>query len=493
MTNRIPAAALGLALAFALGACVPQETPSFREHVLNRIAFGPDAWSKNRMAKLGGAYAYIEEQLNPSSIPDTPVNNMLSAYPALNLSFADRVKLTAGTLAGWPQMSDDELFAELEHAKILRAVYSHRQLQEVLVDFWFNHFNVQVNGGGWAIEASAPYVRKAIRPYVLGNFEDMLVAVAKSPAMLYYLDGWRNLKPKAGSPFTRMNENYGRELLELHTVGVENYTQEDVQEVARCFTGWTIDDTLPNGFYFNADEHDTGSKLVLGQLVVPAGGGVGDGLAVLHFLAHHPDTAQRIARELLVRFVTENPPQSLVDHIAQTFLDSGGDLRAVMHEILVSAAFSDPSNFRTKVKSPFVFAVSAARALGTTSTSVTDGVHALTYWAGEPLFRQAAPTGFPEVSEDWDGVGTLIQRVNFLYETTAQTNGFVFPWPMTDPGDDTLLVNELESWLFMAPLSDATHQAVLHYASIIPYYYVNEKRIGALAYAMLASPEFFMH
>jgi uncharacterized protein (DUF1800 family) len=481
---------LGLSLALA---CVPKDQVDFREHVLNRLGFGPNAWSEARINTVGGIDAYIEEQLHPETIPDPEVDSMLQAFPTLDMTFAERMLLTEGMMPGMPMMTNNQLLDELEDAKILRAVYSRRQLQEVLVDFWFNHFNVKVNGGGFAVEAAGPYERDAIRPHVLGRFEDMLVAVAHSPSMLFYLDNWRSFKEKPTVVNTRMNENYARELLELHTVGVDNYTQQDVEEVARCFTGWTIDTTLDDGFYFWAEEHDTGSKVVLGELLIPAGGGEEDGMAVLSYLARHPATAQNLARKLLIRFVSEDPSQELVDLIANHYLATDGDLREVMRLIFSSAAFSSRNNYRTKVKRPFHFAVSAARALGTTTTDVVDGVHALTFWSGEPLYREGSPKGFPDVSEAWLGVGPMLERVNFLYETKDQTNGFYFDWPVSDPGDDVVLLNNLQSWLFMTPVSDETRAAFLHFGTLQAHFVVGQKRIEMMTYALLSSPEFFLH
>lgn len=492
---RTRTAVIALILAFSTAvACVPKgETLGFREHVLNRIGYGPNAWSRDRMAQLGGAAAYIEEQLNPASIPNGPLEAMLDAYVTLDLTFAERVLLTDGMMPGMPMMSDTALIDEQENSKILRAVYSRRQLEEVLVDFWFNHFNVKINNGGFSVAAIAPYERDAIRPHVLGRFEDLLVAVAQSPAMLYYLDNWRNIKDVEWAVSSRMNENYGRELLELHTVGVDNYTQQDVVEVTRCFTGWTVDKTLDDGFWFDAENHDDGSKLVLGELLVPAGGGIEDGLSVLAYLAHHPATAQTIARKLLIRFVTEDPSQELVDQIAGVFLATDGDLREVTRAVLQVPEFSSPALFRSKVKRPFVLAASAARALGTTSTAITQGAHAVTAWAGEPLYRMRAPTGYPDVSGAWLGVGSLIERINFIYTASRMQNGYSWVWPIVDPGDDQALVTELQDWLLMTPVSSETRQALVDYGAIQPHYVVGDKRLEVMSYAMLTSPEFFLH
>ena len=212
---------------------------------------------------------------------------------------------------------------DLAEAKVLRAVYSERQLEEVLDDFWFNHFNVFFDKGADRYLVTA-YERDAIRPHVLGKFRDLLEATAKSPAMLFYLDNWQSVGPDAPQPRQArqarrgLNENYGRELMELHTLGVNGgYTQKDVTEVARCFTGWTIyRPQMGGGFFFNARLHDNGEKVVLG-VTIPAGGGMADGEKVLDILAHHPSTAHFISRELAQRFVADDPPEALVDRMAR--------------------------------------------------------------------------------------------------------------------------------------------------------------------------------
>ncbi len=235
---------------------------------------------------------------------------------------------------------------DLMESKLMRAVYSNRQLDEVLADFWFNHFNVYLDKGADHYLITA-YERDAIRPHVLGKFRDLLEATAKSPAMLFYLDNWQSVGPntpqarRAGNqPRRGLNENYGRELMELHTLGVEGgYTQKDVTEVARCFTGWTIEQPQRGGkFFFNPRMHDNGEKTVLG-VTIPAGGGIEDGEKVLDILAHHPSTAHFISKKLAMRFVADEPPASLVDRMSQTFLKSDGDLREVMRTMLNSKEF----------------------------------------------------------------------------------------------------------------------------------------------------------
>jgi uncharacterized protein (DUF1800 family) len=382
------------------------------------------------------------------------------------------------------------IVAELQASRILRAVYSERQLQEVLVDFWSNHFNVFAGKGAdrWLLVS---YDRDTIRPHTMSKFGDLLVATAQSPAMLFYLDNFQSVSPdasrarmnqrqqgglrglfmdqlmrgnagarrgamnpngrggqRAGMPAGNtpqrpeqplaqqpppqqrrprgINENYARELMELHTLGVDGgYTQKDVQEVARCFTGWTI--LNPRGFrntgagggmegeagkfYFNARLHDDGEKFVLGHKI-PSGGGVRDGLMVLDILAHHPSTAKFIATKLARRFVMDEPTPQLVERIAAAFTRSDGDIRETLRAIFSSPEFNSPESFRAKIKTPFELAVSAIRTLG----GETNGGPMIHQWIarmGEPLYGYQAPTGYPDKAENWVNTGALLERLNF--------------------------------------------------------------------------------
>lgn len=321
------------------------------------------------------------------------------------------------------------VISDLREAKVLRAVYSNRQLEEVLVDFWYNHFNV-FEGKTQVRPLLATYERDAIRPYVLGHFKDMLLAVAHHPAMLYYLDNWESIAPGAfdigpfAPPVEQMarqfaqrargiNENYGRELMELHTLGVDGgYTQADVVAVARCFTGWTIAKPANDPhFVFAPFMHDWDAKVVLGHSI-PAGGGESDGLKVIDILAHHPSTAHFISKELAQRFVADNPPQSLVDRMAQTFLRTDGDLRAVLSTMFNSSEFYSDAAWQTKVKSPFEMVVSAVRATG---GDAADGFNLAQRVAdlGEPLYGKLEPTGYPNTGDAWLNTAGLFARMNF--------------------------------------------------------------------------------
>jgi len=360
---------------------------------------------------------------------------------------------------------------ELQMSRILRAAYSERQLQEVMVDFWTNHFNVFAGKGAdrWLLTS---YDRDTIRPNTLGKFYDLLRADAESPAMLFYLDNFQSVSPNAQAgpqqrpgaargPLAQLmrggnqtpsmsnnparqqpppqqqrrgiNENYARELMELHTLGVDGgYTQKDVQEVARCFTGWTI--YAPRGagaaaqammdgrriemlrnnagkFYFNPRVHDDGEKTVLGHKI-SAGGGVKDGLMVLDILAHHPSTAKFIATKLVRRFVADEPPPALVDRVAQTFMKTDGDIREVLKTIFSSPEFNSPEAYRAKVKRPFELAISAVRTLG----ADTNGGPQMHQWIarmGQPLYGFQTPNGYADVAENWVNTGALLERMNF--------------------------------------------------------------------------------
>jgi len=312
---------------------------------------------------------------------------------------------------------------DLTEAKVLRAVYSSRQLQEVLDDFWYNHFNVFLEKGADRYLVTE-YERDAIRPHVLGKFRDLLEATAKSPAMLFYLDNWQSVGPNApgagrgnGKQARRgLNENYGRELMELHTLGVNGgYTQKDVTEVARCFTGWTINQPQRGGkFMFNPRLHDNGEKVVMG-VKVPAGGGESDGEKVLDILAHHPATAHFISLKLAMRFVADAPPESLVARMAETFQKTDGDIRAVLETMLKSKEFWSEGAYRSKMKSPLEMVASAVRAVNGNVDFAFPLVNQVAQ-LGEPLYRKVEPTGYSNSSKEWMNSAGLMARMNFALQ-----------------------------------------------------------------------------
>ena len=306
---------------------------------------------------------------------------------------------------------------DLMEGKLLRSVYTNRQLEEVLTDFWFNHFNVFIDKGQDRTLVTA-YERDVIRANVFGKFKDLLLATAQSPAMLFYLDNWQSVgpdtNPRQGKKNARgLNENYGREIMELHTLGVDGgYTQQDVTEVARCFTGWSIRQPQQGGgFQFNARVHDNGEKHVLG-VTIPAGGGMNDGLTVIDILAKHPSTARFISKSLAIRFVSDNPPETLVTKMANTFTSTGGDLREVMRTMLAASEFWDPAMYRNKLKSPLEMVASSIRAVdGDVSSALA--LTGLMNQLGEPLYRKIEPTGYSNRGNDWMNSASLLARMNF--------------------------------------------------------------------------------
>jgi uncharacterized protein (DUF1800 family) len=320
---------------------------------------------------------------------------------------------------------------ELIENKLYRAIYSNRQLEEVLVDFWMNHFNV-FNGKGPDRLLLTSYERDAIRPYIFGHFKDMLLATARHPAMLFYLDNWQSQSPPDNMFVSEgrrpgINENYARELMELHTLGVDGgYTQQDVVAVARAFTGWTIYDQAKYAeFQFNSPVHDRKEKVILGH-VLPAGRGEQDGLDVIDILAHHPSTAKFISKKLAQRFIADDPPQPVIDRMAATFTKTDGDLRAVLQTMFGSPEFLSEGAWRSKVKSPLEMIVSAMRAL---NADVTDTFLIAQRIAdlGEPLYGKLEPTGYPNTSDAWTNTAGLLGRINFATALSAgQISGLKF-------------------------------------------------------------------
>ena len=440
-------------------------------HVLNRIGFGPRPGDVERIQAIG-IQQYIDQQLHPARVPEPGMTARLAGLATVGLSSRDiaeeyaRPMLEARRARKQQQRSAaDEpetmrrpqdappglqranlVVVELAEQKLQRAIYSERQLEEVLADFWFNHFNVDARKGRVRFLLTE-YEREAIRPHVLGKFRYLLEATAKSPAMLFYLDNWMSADPNgphldgpgrraafgAGSkrpwrggalPGIRqrptpnrtprgLNENYARELMELHTLGVEGgYTQKDVTEVARAFTGWTIDNPRGGGgFRFEPRLHDAGAKMVLGHSL-KAGGGIRDGEQVLDILASSPSTARFISTKLARHFVSDVPPAGLVDRLAARFTDTHGDLRAVMTLLLASPEFLAPASYRAKVKTPFEFVVSAVRATGAQLADTRMLVKAVQD-LGMPLYQCQPPTGYKDTADAWTNTGALVNRMNF--------------------------------------------------------------------------------
>ena len=403
-------------------------------HVLNRLGYGAAPGDIERV-RQAGLSAYIDRQLHPDRIPDAAMARRLARFETLSASTAElarkyfipalmmrRARQREGAPPDTPRepsqamRAERSVLAELTQQKILRAAYSERQLQEVLVDFWFNHFNVFAGKGPTRMYLTE-YERDAIRPHVLGRFRDLLGATAHSPAMLFYLDNWQSASDARGAGRNRrprgLNENYARELMELHTLGVDGgYTQKDVQEVARAFTGWTIDRPRQGGgFRFEPRMHDAGEKVVLGHRLA-AGGGKTDGERVLDLLAAHPSTARFIAAKLARKFVADDPPAALVDRAAARFRETGGDIREVVRTIVTSPEMFAPAARRAKVKTPFEFVVSAVRASGVELTNAMPAAQSLRE-LGMPLYGCQPPTGYADRAAAWVNTGALLGRMNF--------------------------------------------------------------------------------
>ncbi|MEO8430296.1 MAG: DUF1800 domain-containing protein [Acidobacteriota bacterium] len=438
-------------------------------HVLNRLAFGPRPGDVDRVLRIG-IRPWIEAQLRPESLPDSQLPARLASLETLSMAQSEifdrfekplreareRRKLAAAaaspTVNGEaqasgagndaredmarlpPEQRPRRLVAELATAKVLRAAFSERQLNEVMVDFWMNHFNVYAAKGLDRVLLTS-FERDTIRPRIWGRFEDLLLATAKSPAMLFYLDNARSVadpehRPAARRSFRRepspasagtpetaraakggLNENYARELMELHTLGVDGgYTQKDVTELARVLTGWSMERAASGEFTFRPRAHDAGSKTVLGHVF--AAGGMDEGEAMIRILARHPATARHLARKLCERLVSDDPPDALIARVAARSLASGGDLRETVRAVVESSEFFDPAFFQAKVKSPFEYVVSAVRASGS-STDAGRPLLKQIEQMGEPLYLCQPPTGYSDAAAAWVNSGAIVARLNF--------------------------------------------------------------------------------
>jgi uncharacterized protein (DUF1800 family) len=415
------------------------------------------------------------------------------------------------------------VLGELAEAKLLRAIYSNRQLDEVMTDFWFNHFNVFIGKGPDRYMISA-YEREVIRPHALGKFKDILAATAKSPAMLFYLDNWQSVgpdselalygpqrrgghrgrfappRPQGKNRPSGLNENYAREIMELHTLGVDGgYTQKDVTELAKVLTGWTIERPQLGGeFKFNERAHEPGSKYVLGHKV--GDHGEKEGEEMLDVLAHHPSTAKFISRKLAMRFVSDNPPQALVDRMAETFLKKDGDIREVLRTMFRSPEFWAADAYRAKMKTPFEFVASAARASGADIQNALPLVGTLNRM-GMPLYAMQPPTGYSMKAEAWVNSSALLNRMNFALQLASGK----LPGTSLDPlglirgpapADSQAALAALEQSILAGDVSPQTH-AVMQKQLGDPQ--IAQRRLddadkkpnyGAIAGLIMGSPEF---
>jgi uncharacterized protein (DUF1800 family) len=513
-------------------------------HALNRLGFGPRPGQVEQIEKTG-LENWLQSQLHPENIADPVVDARLAQFPALRLSAAalldqyppqdiaakrlgmkvdeyqkhlQELAKQPGGAGSLPFKDQNEIVNEVMEAKIVRAVYTERQLAEQLSDFWFNHFNIFVykDLDRWYL---IPYERDAIRPHVLGKFRDLLEATAKSPAMLFYLDNSSSADPHAfdrlklhpvhARPGEKLppiggkrglNENYGRELMELHTLGVDGgYKQQDVIEVARAFTGWTIESPRENpAFYFDDRIHDPDPKRVLGKKI--KAGGIKDAEQVLDLLVKDKHTAHHIALELAEHFVSDDPPPALVEHMAKTFEKSKGDIRAVMTTMIYSPEFWSRAAFRAKVKTPFELVASTARAMG----ADVDQPMPLAQWVsriGEPLYQCLTPNGYSDKAATWVSTGALLNRMNFAVALTSNKvrgaqvdiNSLVG----TDLGANSkLALARVETEFLAGQVSDSTH-ATLEKEMTEPRILgaklddpVTQVNVGLITGLVLGSPEF---
>lgn len=554
-------------------------------HVLNRLGFGARPGDVEKVKAIG-VQKYIEQQLNASAIDDAVAEKKVSNLEVFNLSTAEvfakypnpgaLLRALEGGRAAVAQngqnanaavktpeeMTDQErrerqqklaeyyrkydlrpanqLQPQITANRVLRAVYSERQLQEVMVDFWQNHFNVFAGKAAvrWYIPS---YERDVLRKNALGNFKDLVVGTAQHPAMLFYLDNFESVAPNAQqannapgrlqqairsgnlTPQMRermkerqgltdaqidqrikqaqnvqqrakrgLNENYARELMELHTMGVDSgYTQKDIVEVARAFTGWTIadprgyrraaaaeingmeeqrlarlqrqagipDDIESGQFYFNERWHDKDTKTVLGQKVNE--GGMKDGLKVIDILVKSPATAKFIARKLAVKFVSDTPSDALVGRVAEAFTKSNGDIKSTLRAIFNDKEFWAPETYRAKIKTPMELAVSAIRTIGA-DTNSSPAVLAMLNKLGEVPYGYQAPTGYPDTAEDWVNTGALLERLNFAVALAGnQIPGTRVDLKRFDAADKTAIMNNALAIVLDNDVSPATRATLL--------------------------------
>lgn len=555
-------------------------------HVLNRLGFGARPGDLEKV-KAMGVEKYIEQQLNATAIDDSVAEKKVANLEVFNLSTAEvfakypnpgaLLRALEGGRAAAAQnaqnapntapkapeeMTDQErrerqqklaeyyrkydlrpanqLQPQITANRVLRAVYSERQLQEVMVDFWQNHFNVFAGKAAvrWYIPS---YERDVLRKNALGNFKDLVAGTAQHPAMLFYLDNFESVAPNAQpannnpgrlqqavrdgklTPQMRerlkerrgltdsqidqrikqaqtvqqrakrgLNENYARELMELHTMGVDSgYTQKDIVEVARAFTGWTIadprgyrraaaaeingmedqrlarlqrqagipDDIESGQFYFNERWHDKDAKTVLGQKVNE--GGMKDGLKVIDILTKSPATAKFIARKLAVKFVSDTPSDALVGRVADAFSKSNGDIKTTLRAIFTDKEFWAPETYRAKIKTPIELAVSAIRTIGADTTS-SPAVLAMLNKLGEVPYGYQAPTGYPDTAEDWVNTGALLERLNFAVALAGnQIPGTRVDLKRFEAANKTAIMNNALAMVLDSDVSPATKATLL--------------------------------
>ena len=524
-------ALLGLSFRAVAGDASPLSARDSALHVLQRFAYGPRAGEVAHVAQQG-ALAWFEDQLAFHQRDDRALVARERGYQALALgprewatNFVAMQEATrrrkqqmtmseaAGVAAGdsmaakagdkrdrTPEQAEFQRLLDQVHGlAMVRAVRAEDQLQEVMTDFWFNHFNVYLDKGADRFML-ADYVEHVIRPHALGRFEDLLIATARSPAMLFYLDNVESVAspdartfPVAPTPNARrrgLNENYARELLELHTLGVDGgYTQKDVTEVARILTGWSM--TAPRegaDFAFHFRAHDYGEKTVLG-VTFPAGRGEDEGMHLLDLLAHHPATIRHVCRQLCVRFVSDDPPDGCVDAAVTAWQKSDGDVRQVLRAIVRSPEFWDPAIVNAKVKTPLEFVASAARAIGADPDSTPRLANAVAR-LGQPLYRQPSPAGYPERQSDWVNSGALLARMNFavaLASGNHEGTDVDLDCVVAAVADHGALVDSIDDQVLAGTMAANTRRVILEQIADLK----DPRRARALAVGLaLGSPEF---
>ncbi len=435
------------------GACSPMGDQDEKAvHLLNRITFGPRPGDIDRVQEMG-LQAFLNEQLSPASIQESPAvtemeeGNATAQKTPIQLINAYKNFKKNQQEAKRAQAQGDEEVKKLENpfkemnqqflaTKLTRDVESPRQLQEVMTEFWFNHFNVCITKGLDRVLVG-PYEEQAIRPFALGKFRDLLGATCHHPAMLFYLDNWQNTAPQsrgARGKFNGLNENYARELMELHTLGVNGgYSQKDVTELARVLTGLGIaggrqarrlEPIGPFGAYFDQNRHDFGTKVILGTSV--PGAGEREIEYALDLLARHPSTAHHIGYQLAQYFVSDDPPASLVNKLATCFTRTDGDITAVLRELFNSSEFWDKHYVNAKYKTPLRYAVSALRASDAHPTDYKPVVQFLRL-QGEPLYAHLTPDGYKNTKDAWLSPDALVNRINFATALTSAKLPAVLP------------------------------------------------------------------
>lgn len=465
-------------------------------HLLNRLSYSPLPGEIEQVQALGWD-AYLEQQLNPSQLDDSALEQQLAQFATLNRSSAHLIEHYPKGASG-PRL----IMRELQTASLLRAASSKRQLFELMVDFWSNHFNIYIgkNQVKWLKTADD---REVIRQHALGKFRDLLLASAKSPAMLVYLDNAENVRPgvKIGKKILGLNENYAREVLELHTVGADaGYSQADVQAVARVLTGWTI--TRPNSdqpglFQFLAKLHDLEAKRIdFLQLDLAADGGIEEGELLLKLLAEHPKTAHRLAYKLCLRFVSDDPAADLVERVAQAYLQHDTDIRAMLNVLFNSDEFLAAA--QQKIKQPLHLLISAIRATNSSITNqafkgqnnLLDQLASL----GQMFFNWPPPDGYPQISSAWVNTGAMLNRWNLAFALAEgringlKTDILKFAKQQSQASE---LVDVLTNYLNLS-LAAESRASLIDYVNDrkAPNPTIDQAKIAGLLGLLLASPEF---